>query len=145
MSLCNQFTNLHWACSVHLEISVSPDSVHLRMMLPTVRIILFLAVFTLVVGSSKSEFLIYFHKESGPYFSRTGHKRCFSHYFIVMLVRKTKDLSLASLVCPPPFVHYTIVTCVSRDWFATHLYQNAGSPLVCGGVSPIYAVTATFP
>ena len=98
-------------------------------MLPTFTILLFLAVLTLVVGSSKSEFLFYLHKESGPHFSSTGHKRCFSHYFIVMLVTKTKDLSLASLVCPPVFVHYTIVTCVSRDWFA----------------NPIYAMAAIFP
>ena len=31
---------------------------------------------------------------------------------------QTKDLSLAVFVRPPAIVHYIIVICVARDWFA---------------------------
>ena len=33
--------------------------------------------------------------------------------------RKTKDRLLARFVCPPAFVHFTIVICVSRDCMKT--------------------------
>ena len=33
--------------------------------------------------------------------------------------RQTKDRSLARFVCPPAFVHFTIVICVSRDCMKT--------------------------
>lgn len=68
-----------------LEISVSPDCVHLRMLLPTFTILLFLAVLTLVVGSSRSGFFVYFRKESGPYFSSTGQLRGVFHITSLLL------------------------------------------------------------
>ena len=33
--------------------------------------------------------------------------------------RKTKDRSLARFACPPAFVHFAIVICVSRDCMKT--------------------------
>ena len=36
-----------------------------------------------------------------------------------MLLDETKDLSLASFVCPPEVVHFSIVIGVSSDWLKT--------------------------
>ena len=46
--------------------------------------------------------------------------RWFSRYVIAaMLVDGKQDCSLARFVCPPAFVHFTIVICVSRDCMKT--------------------------
>ena len=39
--------------------------------------------------------------------------------------RQTKDRLLACFVCPPAFVHFTIVICVSRDCMKTTYCQQS--------------------
>ena len=105
ISLCNQFAKLHWTRSVHPEISVSPDSVLLRMMSPTFTMISFLGVLLWLWLVQDLGFYFIFIKNQTHYFSSTGHNRCFSRDVIVaMLVDENKRylisfFSLSSSIC----------------------------------------------
>ena len=48
-----------------------------------------------------------------------------------MLVNgKQEDPSLARFVCPPAFVHFTIVICISRDITKTTYWPGCGKPVI---------------